>query len=233
MAQALPRQAAEGDLRMDGLTRRWMAACALAEGIGIASAAAATRLTNPDSSPDLWPVLGGAAAAAFIEGSALGVLQGRVVRDSLAGVSVQRWWIPTVTVAFVGWTLGSVPATMASGGAEPSLWLVVLGAVGLGAAMGAVFGAAQRLAIRHLPGSSRWIWANVAGWAAAMPVIYLGASLPSASTPTAAVVVIGAAAGALAGAALGAVTGPALRGLSDASTSQAAAIGSGYQRRAS
>ena len=210
------------NLKPDRLFARWLLACAAAEGVGIASAAAASRLTNPNGSPDLWPVLGGAVAAAFIEGSALGVLQGRVIRDYLPGVTVTRWWVPTVVVALVGWTLGSVPAAMSSGGGQaPALWLVVLGAVGLGAGMGLVFGAAQRLAIMKVDGSASWIWANCAGWAAAMPIIYVGASLPAASTPIPVVVLVGAVAGALAGLALGLVTNGTLHRLARATSASA------------
>jgi hypothetical protein len=56
---------------MNNLSRRWVAACVIAEAAGIASAAAATRLTNPDSSPDFWPVLSGRPSPHSLKGRPL------------------------------------------------------------------------------------------------------------------------------------------------------------------
>ena len=113
-------------------------------------------------------------------------------------------------VAGLGWAAASAPATLSGDdtGTAPPLGLVLAGAVALGAVMGAVLGAAQAVVLgRHARHPWRWITASMVGWAAAMPIIFLGATTAGAGWAWALVVAYGAATGALAGTALGVVTG--------------------------
>jgi len=84
---------------------------------------------------------------------------------------------------------------------------VMLGAALLGAAAGAVLGAAQWLVLRkHAQNAARWIGWSAAGWACAMVAIFAGATLPDATTPPWLIVLSGATGGAVGGALLGMVT---------------------------
>lgn len=74
--------------------------------------------------------------------------------------------------------------------------------------MGGVIGSAQAIVLRGVvPHPWRWVLANVAGWAVAMPLIFVGATSPGAARSFASVVVWGTLTGLVAGAALGVVTG--------------------------
>jgi deazaflavin-dependent oxidoreductase (nitroreductase family) len=120
--------------------------------------------------------------------------------------------VATILVAGLGWAAASAPAAFADdGGAQPPLALVLLGAAGLGAAMGAALGTAQawtlRARVRH---PWRWVTGSTAGWTFAMPVIFVGAASVGATWPWWVVVPVGAATGLVAGAVLGMVTGPFL-----------------------
>ena len=200
--------------------RAWVAACAAAEAVGIAAAAGAARLGRavvggePSGGREVLVVVGLAVAAGLVEGSALGVLQGRWLAGRLDGAAApfrrDRWLLVTLVVAGLGWAAGSTPAALAGDSgdsAEPPLLLVLLGAAAIGVVLGTLLGAAQsavlRGTVRH-PG--RWVLANALAWPPAMVVIFLGAASAGAGWPAAAVVLLGAATGLVAGAVLGAVT---------------------------
>lgn len=189
------------------MNRRWLAACAGAEAIGMAAAAAAARTAE-----GLPAGLGFAivVSAGLVEGTALGVAQSTVLATRLGPARRRAWVLVTVLLAGVGWAAGSAPATVGSEsqGQSPALGLIVLGAAGIGLVMGALLGLAQgavlRQRVRH---PWRWVPANALGWAVAMAVIFAGASTAGASWPLLGVVGYGALTGALAGAGLAAVTG--------------------------
>ena len=193
------------------IARSWILACAVAEFIGMGSGALLARAASPGGeASSALPAIGGGAVTGLIEGAALGVLQWRVLTTRFPGLAAPRWVGITTAAAVAGWTLGSLPATTSSqGGSKPPLLLTTVLAAGLGAGMGLLFGAAQWLVLRHHARDAHmWVVANIAGWAAAMPVIFAGASAPTAETPIAAVAAIGALTGAFAGAVLGAITAP-------------------------
>ena len=122
--------------------------------------------------------------------------------------------ILTVLVAGLGWALASAPATVAGDGAgdQPPLALVLLGALALGGVMGVVLGAAQASTLRgRVPHPGTWVAGSAVGWAAAMPIIFLGATGVGATWPWLLVVLTGTATGLVAGAVLGLVTGPFLQ----------------------
>jgi hypothetical protein len=201
--------------------RRWIMLCAAAETIGMTTAAAAARASRTwvGDPPSGWGALAAlalAVAGGLVEGTALGVAQARGLSLWLTRLRQRRLVRMTVLVAGLGWAAASTPATLLGGtGDQPPLPPILAGAVGLGLAMGAVLGSAQGLAFRGTGLSARrWVFANVLAWAGAMPVIFLGATVPGAEWPAAAVIAAGTGTGAVAGGVLGAVTGrflPSLR----------------------
>jgi len=196
--------------------RRWVALCAAAEAIGMtAAAAAATTATRvvgePDGGREVAAVLSLVVLGGLVEGVALGVLQAAGVHRLVPALRVGRWIAPTVLVAGVGWAAASAPAALAGpgGGDTPPVALVLVGAAALGATMGAALGAAQASALRgHVAHPWRWVGVNVWAWAAAMPIIFLGATTAEADWPVVAVAALGTATGLAAGTVLGLVSGP-------------------------
>jgi len=128
----------------------------------------------------------------------------------------------TVVLAATFWLLGMLPSTLASLGSsteaatqqEPSL-LAVLAVSALGGALGGVaFGAVQGWSLRgHVAHPWRWIRPNAVGWALAVAVITVGASVAQADASPALLIAYGAGIGLLAGACVGAVTAQAVPSL--------------------
>ena len=171
-------------------------------------------------------VLGLATLGGAVEGLAIGLLQHAVLRPWLPHLRRRRWVGVTVGVAVAGWLLGMLPSTLVSlGGAQadaapttagPQTWLMPLLGLGSGLIAGAFFGAAQAWALRGQVYRPRvWVLANALGWAAAMAVIFTGASVPPAGWPLGWLLALGAVTGVLAGLAIGAVTGLFLPALDD------------------
>lgn len=170
------------------------------------ASATAARLTTsmPPVGGLMLVVVGG-----LIEGIALGILQGRFLARRFPGLSRIGWIVTTVVVAGIGWSLASAPAALAeSDGAPPPQYLILLGAAGLGVAMGALMGVAQALVFRgHVSHPWRWVPISVGAWTPTMVVIFVGATLPDASWSTPSVIATGLATGLAAGAVLGSVSG--------------------------
>jgi len=149
-------------------------------------------------------VLGG-----LVEGTALGVVQARLLRTAL-GPRARAWALTTVAVAGLGWAAASAPQTLSGGdsGPPPPVGLVLAGAAGLGLAMGAVLGAAQALTLRgRVAHPWRWVSVSATAWVPAMVVIFAGASAPDAAWRAYQTVPLGAVTGLAAGALLGLVCG--------------------------
>ena len=223
----------ETDVRSDRATpyRRWIAACAAAEAVGMTAAAGAAVLADGWSGP---PALGVVVAGGLVEGTALGIAQGAVLARIAPALSRVRYLAATVVVAGLGWAAASAPSVVGDGGdaEQPPVVLVVLGAMALGLVLGAVLGAAQALtlrgAVRH-PG--RWVVANAAAWPLAMALIFVGATLPDAGWSPGSVLVMGALTGAVAGTVLGLVSGlflPTLSGVSASSRAVLALLASSH-----
>jgi hypothetical protein len=185
-------------------------ACVAAEAIGMTAAAAAAR-TADGLQHQVAPVavLAVVVSGGLVEGVALGTLQAWVLRPVMGDAAARRWALVTVFVAGLGWAVASAPAVFApEGGQEPSSASIVAAAAGLGVLMGAALGAAQAAVLRgRVLRPWRWVGISVVGWTAAMPVIFIGATMPSAQTATPMVIAAGTVTGMLAGAALGVVTG--------------------------
>lgn len=78
----------------------------------------------------------------------------------------------------------------------------------MGAILGAMFGLVQRLALRTAAANTRWwVLMNAVGWALALPIIYVAASIGGPDDPLSAYVLSGVIAGLAAGLVLGMVTG--------------------------
>jgi deazaflavin-dependent oxidoreductase (nitroreductase family) len=199
------------------MNRAWVVACAVAEAIGMTAAAGAARsamaLEDRGAAHAAAWGLTIVVAGGLVEGSALGWLQARSLARVLGPIGRRRWLVATVVVAGLGWAAVSAPAVLAGDddGAQPPLVLVLLGAVGLGATMGAVLGAAQGWALRHrVRHPWRWVIGSATGWAVAMPVVFLGASVVPGSWAWWLVVPVGTVTGAVAGSVLGVASGPFL-----------------------
>jgi deazaflavin-dependent oxidoreductase (nitroreductase family) len=201
------------------MIRRWVVACACAEAIGMTAAAGAARsataltdheLSHASALGLLLVVVGG-----LVEGTALGWLQARALNELLGPTGRRRWLVVTILVAGLGWAAASAPAALAGdGGGQPPLLLILVGAASLGAAMGAVLGTGQAWALRRLVRHPwRWVAGSTAGWTAAMPVIFLGATGVGATWPWWLVVPVGTVTGLVAGTVLGVVSGPFLDAL--------------------
>jgi len=189
--------------------RRWVGACALAETIGMTAAAAASlaaRSVGPGAAALAIVVAGGLG-----EGTALGILQGRVLARRWGRAVLPGWLGVTLVVAGLGWAAASAPSALSTeeGGTAPAWGLVIAGAVALGAALGALLGLCQAAVLRGttaVPRPRRWIGTSALGWSGAMPIIFLGASIPDEGWTSVAILAMGPPTGLLAGCVLGLVT---------------------------
>ena len=175
-----------------------------------AAAAAARGADTLDASA---AALGVVVAGGLVEGVALGLAQSWVLASRLPGLRRHTYVVVTVLVAGLGWAAASAPAVLSGddSAASPPLTLVLLGAAGIGLAMGPVLGGAQALALRGSARSPwRWVLANALAWPPTMVVIFLGATTASASWSTPPVVLLGTVTGAAAGTVLGLASGPFL-----------------------
>ena len=183
----------------------WIMSCVVGEAIGMTASASAAHASGalPAYAALALVVVGG-----LIEGTALGVLQGAWLARRFPGLSHLGWIVATVLIAGLGWALASAPAALGDpDGGEPDPVVIVVMAAGLGLAMGALLGAGQALVLRHhVRHPWRWIGISAVAWAPAMVVIFAGATVPDASWPTAAVIVLGALTGVVAGAILGLIS---------------------------
>lgn len=197
--------------------------CAAGEIIGIGLAGAIAYLTNlywptPSSLPEKCIVLALMLVAGFIEGSALGYFQWRVLKDKWPQLPLVAWVRATVLIAVLGWFLGMLPSLFffdADPGqaAAPPAWLdtwwatILLSSL-MGAVLGLVFGFAQYLVLKHyVPKAQFWIWANSLGWSVGMVWIFVFATIPTAETSLAFNISMGVIGGCLAGLSIGGVIG--------------------------
>ncbi|AQG78908.1 hypothetical protein [Spirosoma montaniterrae] len=204
--------------------QRWAVHCALGEVLGIGTAGAIAYAVNqaigePEQLGDKFTVLGCMLLAGAIEGSVLGWLQWRVLRERIPQLTATEWVGLTVAIAVLGWFLGMLPslffidATPSNQPAETAIDLespLMFAAlsIGTGLLLGALFGLFQWISLRkYVRQSGMWILANALGWGLGLGWIYVAASLPTAQTPFALTVVCGAVGGILAGLSVGIVTG--------------------------
>jgi hypothetical protein len=165
---------------------------------------------QPGNAREMALSLSVAVGGGLVEGVALGGLQTAGMGRLVPALNRQQWVLITTAVAGVGWAEASAAAggSGQDDGAATALLLILGGAIGLGAVMGALLGAGQAMVLRgQVRHPWRWVGATMAGWAPAMAVILFGASLPGAHWPAPAVVALAAFTALIAGTILGLVSG--------------------------
>lgn len=200
----------------------WIVACGIAELGGLTLAALwwliADRVDpEPVTTSARLGMLGLKGAAGLVEGLFLGLAQALALRPIYPRLPIRNWVLATTLLAVAGWTIGSSFAMFASPGPapgaapfDPTPGETAMLAAAFGLAVGALFGVAQALVLRRAARRA-WLWVagNMAGWAIALPGIYLAASAGPENPAQAAANAL--AAGAVAGLLLGAVTSLAIR----------------------
>ncbi|HKP63416.1 MAG TPA: hypothetical protein VJV78_42065 [Polyangiales bacterium] len=170
----------------------WLSACGLGNAIGLALAASALRTLSPKAGS--LPVH---AAIGVACGALLGVLQVRVLRRYLASLRVGEWILSSTIGALAGWMLAAALRAIVPGappGVEAVLGLCLLGA-------------AQALVLRrHAVSVGSFIACSIGGWAATLPLIFLGASVGALEQPWWSIALVGLATGWLAGVPYGSMT---------------------------
>jgi len=150
--------------------------------------------------------------AGVAEGGLLGFFQWRVLRKLLPGMTAKSWIGITILSAVISWGLGMMPINFFEQQVtEPTvsspLWQVLLGVVGMGLVLGALFGLMQNMVLKHfLPNQWQWPLYNMLGWGVAMGWVFLGTTLvqPEWSLPS--IITTGAIVGGLGGLSLGGIT---------------------------
>ena len=156
----------------------------------------------------------------LVEGTVVGTAQWLVLRRPLPGMSWKTLAVATGAGALVAWTLGMVPSTVlslgadSSGGgatpAEPSDAVVFGLAFVMGLVLGPVLGFAQWLALRRFVArTGLWMPANALAWALGMVMTLVASSIPAKSFGAGTVVLLAVTLSG-AGAVVGAVHGLAL-----------------------
>jgi hypothetical protein len=196
------------------LWRRWTVAATLGELVGfLVPAVVAASVRDLDQ----VTVVAALVVAGFVEGSALGYAQSRVMREVVPGVRRRDWTVATGTAAALAWLLGMLPSSLAGRIPEAVLWTVIVVAAPV---LLASIGGAQWLVIRRRRRRSGWwVAATAAAWAAGL-LVFVGISSPLWRPGQDAVLV--ALIGVVAGAAM-AVTTAALTGLAVVRLARAAA----------
>lgn len=152
--------------------------------------------------------------AGIIEGSITGYFQWSILKRDFLKMKARNWLGFTALGAAVGWFLGMLtPVFFASENSSSTAiefspqWITLMAAL-MGIFLGALFGFCQWFELKkYILKASKWILANSLGWAAGLVIIFLGASLPSASTGLSVIILLGTISGLLAGLSVGAITG--------------------------
>ena len=211
------------------LWRRWVAANAVAEAVGLGLTLGLTglvigRLESLGGALGVLVAFTAAVLSGVIEATIVGLAQWWAMQPWLPGVTRRAWWLATLAGALLAYVLGYLPSTimslMATGDpaaapmTEPPQAVVLLLAAGLGAVAGAVLSFAQFLALRgHVAHAGRWIAANMLAWAVGMPVVFWAMDLAFKLSSTAAAIAVVALALLVMGAVVGAIHGAFLVGM--------------------
>lgn len=209
------------------LWRRWVAANAVAEAVGLGLTLGLTglvigRLESVGGLAGVALAFAAAVLSGAIEATIVGLAQWAALRPWLPRITRRAWWLATLAGALLAYVLGYLPSTIISlmqSGAdasaatmtEPPQAVVLLLAAGLGAVGGAILSFAQYLALRgRVAHAGRWIPANMLAWAVGMPVVFWAIDLafklpalgPAVALMVAALLLMGAVVGAIHGAVL-------------------------------
>jgi hypothetical protein len=155
----------------------------------------------------------------LVEGGILGWFQHRVLVRPLPFLTRNGWITATVVGGTIAWLVASTVVTIGGAGAaaavepSPAAQLAFAAVLGLGA--GPILGVPQALVFRTWLGGRawHWVWANALAWAAAMPLVFLGAGLPGEGAGVLVVAAVASATLLAAGATAGAVHGVVMVGL--------------------
>ncbi len=227
------------------LWTRWVLANALAELLGL-GASSLLWIAFFFGMEEQLGIVGSAVVvvvgSTLLEGTAVGLLQWRVLRRALPQLRSQVWWGATAAGAFVAWSLGMVPSTlisMSSAGttaappAEMSDALMYTLAAVMGLVLGPVLGLPQWWVLRpHLKFAWLWIPANAIAWAWGMIIIFTVMGLVPAGGITAGALLLVLGGLALAGAVVGGIHGVVLVKLLKVSSSHGAGASNGVPTRA-
>ena len=170
------------------LWRRWVAANALAEAVGLGLTLGLTglvigRLESVGGAAGVALAFAAAVLSGVIEATIVGLAQWWAMHPWLPQITRRAWWLATLAGALLAYVLGYLPSTIinlmqASDAAaaplsEPPQAVVLLLAAGLGAVAGAVLSFAQYFALRgRVAHAGRWIPANMLAWAVGMPLVF-------------------------------------------------------------
>jgi hypothetical protein len=170
------------------LWRRWVAANALSEMVGLGATLALgaliiPRLEQVGSAAAVLLAFATAVASGAIEATLVGLAQWWAMQPWFPQVRRRAWWLATLAGALLAYVLGYLPSTLMNLGeqgggapmAEPPQFVVLLLAAGLGLVGGAVLSLAQWLVLRRsVANAGWWIPANMLAWMAGMPLIFWG-----------------------------------------------------------
>lgn len=206
------------------LWRRWVAANAAGEALGLGATLALGAVVIPQLDQNAGPKavlisFAAAVASGAIEATVVGLAQWWAMHPWFVQIRRRAWWLATLLGALAAYILGYLPSTLMDLGAqsgqapmqEPPQWITLLLAAGLGLVGGAVLSAAQWWVLRRAAaGAGWWIPANMAAWFVGMPIIFwgidaaqaIGWSVQGAAVFAATLLVMGAAVGAIHGLAL-------------------------------
>ncbi|OAN59990.1 hypothetical protein [Sphingomonas sp. TDK1] len=202
----------------DGFTR-WIEACAAGELLGIATAALWWVTVDrfdpvPIGAVSEWFIFFAKASSGLIQGMVLGLLQGWALRRQFPALDLRAWVIATTIVGIFVWSVAAWYAVFPSLDGDPllpavaTLFQTAVAAAGFGLGLGLLFGIAQALILRRAAGQAHWwIAVNAVGWGAALPCIYVAASVGSASPTSLEIAFRGLVGGVVSGVVLGTITG--------------------------
>lgn len=202
----------------DGFTR-WIEACAAGELLGIGAAALWWVTVDryepvPVGVTAEWLVFFAKAMSGLIQGLTLGLLQGWALRRQFPALNLRAWVMATTLVGIVVWSIGAWHAVFPPLDGDPllppveTLFQTAVAAAGFGLGLGLLFGAAQALVLYRAAGQVHW-WVAVSaiGWGAALPCIYVAASVGSAEPGSLEIAIRGLIGGVVSGVVLGTITG--------------------------
>ena len=208
------------------LWRRWVAANALAEVVGLGLTLGLTglvigRLESIGGVAGVALAFAAAVLSGVIEATIVGLAQWWAMHPWLPQITRRAWWLATLAGALLAYVLGYLPSTIinlmqasdaaAAPMSEPPQAVILLLAAGLGAVAGAVLSFAQYFALRgRVAHAGWWIPANMLAWAAGMPLVFWAIDLAFKLSSTAAAVALMVAALLLMGAVVGAIHGAVL-----------------------
>ncbi|PVX31400.1 hypothetical protein [Sphingomonas pokkalii] len=202
----------------DGFTR-WIEACAAGEMLGIASAALWwVTIDRVDlgaaGGPADWLLFIGKAASGLALGLVLGSLQSWALKRQFPALNTRLWVIATTIVsvalfAVAAWYSVFLPFDQQSlVPVAHTPFETAITSAGFGVALGILLGIAQAVVLH---GAARrafwWILASALGWGAALPCIYLAASVGSSAPGSLEIAARGVVGGVASGIVLAGITG--------------------------